>query len=282
MNYEKVRSLLRAFFSHRHKLTSRSVPLAVRLAPVVLERRRRALLVRLRRHLHGDARPGDVRLPQARPLGPLRPPLRRAGHVRPPCLSSFSLADRDRSLTSPFSHARSMDIAMAQKSHFKALKTGTYIKRHTFPQLPFAELDNPKTFKTQAGELLVDGCWAFLRKPSESRTLHSLFLRRRSRQERLDGLKVRSLTDPPSPPRRRLHRRLDPGAHLGRERRHALGHPVLLPAVPLHDAPAPQLARRRQVRAQVRRRLAPVQGARAVLVRPLPLSRSPCTCSCSC
>ncbi|GAA5844234.1 hypothetical protein JCM9279_001731 [Rhodotorula babjevae] len=59
-----------------------------------------------------------------------------------------------------------MDIAMAQKSHFKALKTGTYIKRHTFPQLPFAELDNPKTFKTQAGELLVDGCWAFLRKPN--------------------------------------------------------------------------------------------------------------------
>ncbi|BGP43515.1 C-24(28) sterol reductase [Rhodotorula kratochvilovae] len=59
-----------------------------------------------------------------------------------------------------------MDIAMAQKSHFKALKTGTYIKRHTFPQLPFAELDNPKTFPTQAGELLVDGLWAYLRKPN--------------------------------------------------------------------------------------------------------------------
>lgn len=60
---------------------------------------------------------------------------------------------------------------MAQKSHFKALKTGTYIKRHTFPQLPFAELDKPKTFKTQAGDLLVDGLWAYLRKPSASHAL---------------------------------------------------------------------------------------------------------------
>ncbi|GJN94350.1 hypothetical protein Rhopal_007424-T1 [Rhodotorula paludigena] len=59
-----------------------------------------------------------------------------------------------------------MDISMAQKSHFKALKTGTYIKRYTFPQLPWAELDNPKTFKTKSGELLIDGCWAYLRKPN--------------------------------------------------------------------------------------------------------------------
>ncbi|GAA5942691.1 hypothetical protein JCM10213_005944 [Rhodosporidiobolus nylandii] len=59
-----------------------------------------------------------------------------------------------------------MDISMAQKSHFKAVKTNTYIKRHTFPQFPYAELDNPKTFQTKRGELLVDGCWAYLRKPN--------------------------------------------------------------------------------------------------------------------
>lgn len=62
-----------------------------------------------------------------------------------------------------------MDICMAQKSHFKAVKTGTYIKRYTFPQLPWAELDHPKTLKTKRGELLLDGFWAYLRKPSEWR-----------------------------------------------------------------------------------------------------------------
>lgn len=61
-----------------------------------------------------------------------------------------------------------MDICMAQKSHFKAVKTGTYIKRYTFPQLPWAELEKPKTLKTKRGELLLDGFWAYLRKPSES------------------------------------------------------------------------------------------------------------------
>ncbi|GAA6013064.1 hypothetical protein JCM10207_006157 [Rhodosporidiobolus poonsookiae] len=59
-----------------------------------------------------------------------------------------------------------MDISMAQKSHLKAMKTGTYIKRYTFPQLPWAELENPKTFKTKRGELLIDGFWAYLRKPN--------------------------------------------------------------------------------------------------------------------
>lgn len=62
-----------------------------------------------------------------------------------------------------------MDICMAQKSHFKAVKTGTYIKRYTFPQLPWAELENPKTLKTKRGELLLDGFWAYLRKPSKSK-----------------------------------------------------------------------------------------------------------------
>ncbi|GAA5886489.1 hypothetical protein JCM16303_001428 [Sporobolomyces ruberrimus] len=59
------------------------------------------------------------------------------------------------------------DIAMAQKSHFKAVETNTYIKRYTFPQLPYAELENPKYMKTHlGGKLLLGGLWGFLRKPN--------------------------------------------------------------------------------------------------------------------
>ncbi|GAA5939877.1 delta(24(24(1)))-sterol reductase [Sporobolomyces koalae] len=59
------------------------------------------------------------------------------------------------------------DIAMAQKSHFKAVETNTYIKRYTFPQLPYAELDNPKYLKTHlGGKLLLGGLWGYLRKPN--------------------------------------------------------------------------------------------------------------------
>jgi len=65
------------------------------------------------------------------------------------------------------SHAL-FDIAMAQKSHFKAVETNTYIKRYTFPQLPFAELENPKFLKTHlGGKLLLGGLWGYLRKPSK-------------------------------------------------------------------------------------------------------------------
>ncbi|GAA5912614.1 delta(24(24(1)))-sterol reductase [Sporobolomyces salmoneus] len=59
------------------------------------------------------------------------------------------------------------DIAMAQKSHFKAVETNTYIKRYTFPQLPYAELENPKYLKTHlGGKLLLGGLWGYLRKPN--------------------------------------------------------------------------------------------------------------------
>ncbi|GAA6064279.1 hypothetical protein JCM10212_000981 [Sporobolomyces blumeae] len=59
------------------------------------------------------------------------------------------------------------DIAMAQKSHFKAVETNTYIRRYTFPQFPYAELENPKYLKTHlGGKLLIGGMWGFLRKPN--------------------------------------------------------------------------------------------------------------------
>lgn len=63
---------------------------------------------------------------------------------------------------------------MAQKSHFKAVETDTYIKRYTFPQLPFAELENPKYLKTHlGGKLLLGGLWGYLRKPSTLHFSHS-------------------------------------------------------------------------------------------------------------
>lgn len=78
-------------------------------------------------------------------------------------------------------------MAMAQKSHFKAVETDTYIKRYTFPQLPFAELENPKYLKTHlGGKLLLGGLWGYLRKPSTltntTFSLSPLFLQRLSRR----------------------------------------------------------------------------------------------------
>lgn len=58
---------------------------------------------------------------------------------------------------------------MGQKSYFKAKQTNTFIKRYTFPQIPGVEIENPKTMKTITGtDLLIDGLWGVLRKPSES------------------------------------------------------------------------------------------------------------------
>lgn len=60
------------------------------------------------------------------------------------------------------------DLAMGQKSYFKAISTGTFIKRNTFPQIPGTELKDPKVIVTETGsKLLVDGCWGVVRKPSE-------------------------------------------------------------------------------------------------------------------
>ena len=49
-------------------------------------------------------------------------------------------------------------------------KNGTFRARNTFPQLPYGTLpDNAKCLKTKAGsELLVDGWWAYARKPNVS------------------------------------------------------------------------------------------------------------------
>ncbi|SCZ99184.1 BZ3500_MvSof-1268-A1-R1_Chr3-1g05861 [Microbotryum saponariae] len=59
------------------------------------------------------------------------------------------------------------DVAMGQKSYFKAKQTNTFIKRYTFPQIPGTEIENPKTMKTITGtDLLIDGLWGILRKPN--------------------------------------------------------------------------------------------------------------------
>ncbi|KAK4050112.1 C-24(28) sterol reductase [Microbotryomycetes sp. JL201] len=64
------------------------------------------------------------------------------------------------------SHAL-FDVAMGQKSYFKAIETNTFIKRYTFPQIPGVEMKNPKYMVTERGsKLLIDGMWAYLRKPN--------------------------------------------------------------------------------------------------------------------
>lgn len=56
---------------------------------------------------------------------------------------------------------------MAQKSHFKMQMDGSQHKaRWTFPQWPGNTVHNPKYIQTaQGGKLLIDGWWAYLRKP---------------------------------------------------------------------------------------------------------------------
>lgn len=44
---------------------------------------------------------------------------------------------------------------------------GNYRKRYAFPQLPWSTLENPKFLKTaNGGTLLIDGWWAYSRKPN--------------------------------------------------------------------------------------------------------------------
>jgi hypothetical protein len=145
---------------------------------------------------------------------------------------------------------------MAQKSHFKAVKTGTYVKRNLFPQWPNSELQNPKTFKTARGELLLDGCWKYLRKPSASPFFSPHF----SQSTCLPLLLTRLLP-------RRLYLRLGSRPHLGPLVRYELFHPLLVPRLPRHDAPPPQREGRRQVCQEVREGLGGVQEEGAVLVR---------------
>lgn len=57
------------------------------------------------------------------------------------------------------------DTSQSQRNRFRAIRNGSYIKRWTFPQLPWGTLENPKYIKTEAGsELLIDGWWKYARK----------------------------------------------------------------------------------------------------------------------
>ena len=57
------------------------------------------------------------------------------------------------------------DTAQSQKNRFRMQERGSFIRRRTFPQLPWGTLKNPR-FLTAAGggTLLVDGWWAYARK----------------------------------------------------------------------------------------------------------------------
>ncbi|MCR9192486.1 MAG: ERG4/ERG24 family protein [Gammaproteobacteria bacterium] len=57
------------------------------------------------------------------------------------------------------------DTANSQKNRFRMQQRGTFIKRKTFPQLPWGTLKDPKYLKTASGStLLVDGWYRYARK----------------------------------------------------------------------------------------------------------------------
>lgn len=56
------------------------------------------------------------------------------------------------------------DTANAQKNRLRMMRNGSYLPRHTFPQLPWATLHNPRVLVTPKGELLVDGWYGYARK----------------------------------------------------------------------------------------------------------------------
>ncbi|KAG9238818.1 delta(24(24(1)))-sterol reductase [Amylocarpus encephaloides] len=57
------------------------------------------------------------------------------------------------------------DTANSQKNSFRMMERGTFVKRQTFPQLPWQELDNPKTIVSDDGDtILVDGWYGLARK----------------------------------------------------------------------------------------------------------------------
>ena len=57
------------------------------------------------------------------------------------------------------------DTANAQKNRFRQYERGTLVKRNTFPQLPWQEVQNPKTITTKSGDsLLADGWYGYARK----------------------------------------------------------------------------------------------------------------------
>ncbi|MBW0495255.1 hypothetical protein O181_034970 [Austropuccinia psidii MF-1] len=60
------------------------------------------------------------------------------------------------------------DTSGSQKARFKIQQnTGLLYRPYAFPQLPYGTLENPKTIDLEDGKkLLVDGWWAWCRKPS--------------------------------------------------------------------------------------------------------------------
>jgi delta24(24(1))-sterol reductase len=51
------------------------------------------------------------------------------------------------------------DTAQSQRNRFRMKVAGTYVRRRTFPQLPWATLDNPDYLKTSQGSMLLLGGW---------------------------------------------------------------------------------------------------------------------------
>lgn len=91
------------------------------------------------------------------------------------CFNSFYLLDR-----APITHSNVYmlalvavllfayyvwDTSQSQRNRFRMQIRGTYVKRHTFPQLPWGTLKSPRFLSTaDGGTLLVDGWWRFARK----------------------------------------------------------------------------------------------------------------------
>lgn len=51
------------------------------------------------------------------------------------------------------------DTCNSQKNSFRMMERGTFVKRNTFPQLPWQELYNPKTLVTENGDTILVGGW---------------------------------------------------------------------------------------------------------------------------
>ncbi|KAK4702769.1 Delta24(24(1))-sterol reductase, partial [Phenoliferia sp. Uapishka_3] len=51
-------------------------------------------------------------------------------------------------------------------AHIASSQTGTYIPRHTYPQIPGTVIENPQFIQTKRGRLLISGCWGVVRKPN--------------------------------------------------------------------------------------------------------------------
>ncbi|KAJ5738796.1 ERG4/ERG24 ergosterol biosynthesis protein [Penicillium malachiteum] len=57
------------------------------------------------------------------------------------------------------------DTANGQKNSFRMMERGTWVKRTTFPQLPWQEVHNPKTIVSENGDtILADGWYGLARK----------------------------------------------------------------------------------------------------------------------